>query len=194
MNARVEKVLKLPFYQRLLLLGALLAVIVGLFVYLAYLPALEEHTRLVQQNDTLTAKLQQDQRIANNLPKFKAEYEKMQKRLDEALMELPNEKEIPTLLTNIGSLAKESGLEVQLFKPQTEAARGFYAEVPVNLKLTGNYHEMAMFAYQVGKLSRIVNLGNLKLKAQKSEPGRALLGIECTAVTFRFLPQDKEKK
>jgi type IV pilus assembly protein PilO len=194
MDARVEKVFKLPLFQRVLLLGLLVAVIIGLFVYLAYLPALEKHASLVRQNESLTAKLQQDQRIANNLPKFKAEYEKMQQRLEDALMELPNEKEIPTLLTNIGGLAKESGLEIQLFKPQEEVTRGFYAEVPVTLKLVGNYHEMGMFAYQVGKLSRIVNLTNLQLKSQKSDSDRAQLGIDCTAVTFRFLPQDKDKK
>jgi len=194
MDARVEKVLKLPFYQRVLLLGALMAVIIGLFVYLAYMPAMEELANLRQQNDSLSAKLQQDQRIANNLPKFQAEYEKMKQRLEEALLELPNEKEIPTLLTNIGGLAKESGLEIQLFKPQNEVPRGFYAEVPVTLKLVGSYHEMAMFAYRVGKLSRIVNLANVQLKGRGADAGRALLGIDCTAVTFRFLPQDKDKK
>lgn len=194
MDPRVEKIFNLPSYQRALLFGGLLVAIVGLFVYLVYLPEVETLNSLNEQNQTLAAKLQQDQRIANNLPKFKAEYEKMKVRLDDALTELPNDKEIPTLLTNIAGLAKESGLEVQLFKPGGEVPKGFYAEVPVTLKLNGTYHELGMFAYEIGQLSRIVNLNSLSLKAPKMVSGRTLLSVDCTATTFRFLPQDKAKK
>ena len=191
MDARIEKIFSLPFYQRMLILGAVLAVIIGLFVYLIYLPATDDLARYEQENQTLSAKLQQDQRIANNLPKFRAEYEKMKVRLDQALTELPNEKEIPTLLTNIAGLAKESGLEVELFKPGGEVTKGFYAEVPVRLKLKGTYHEVGTFAYQIGQLSRIVNLNDLSLTSPKMAEGRTLLSVDCKATTFRFLPQKK---
>lgn len=194
MDPRIEKIFNLPSYQKGLILGALLALIAGLFIYLVYLPAIDELSRLDAENQSLAAKLQQDQRIANNLPKFRAEYEKMKIRLDEALTELPNDKEIPTLLTNIAGLAKESGLEVELFKPAAEVAKGFYAEVPVDLKLKGTYHELGMFAYQLGQLSRIVNLNSLNLKAPKTDAGRTLLSIDSRATTFRFLPQDEVKK
>lgn len=189
MDHRIEKIFNLPPLQKTLVLGALLVVIAGLFAYLVYLPATEELSKLSAENTKLAAKLQQDQRIANNLPKFRAEYEKMKIRLDEALTELPNDKEIPTLLTNIAGLAKESGLEVELFKPVAETPRGFYAEVPVALKLRGTYHEMGMFAYQIGQLSRIVNLNTLSLKSPKSDSGRTILSVDCKATTFRFLPQ-----
>jgi len=193
-DPRIEKIFNLPPLQKSLVLGALLVVIAGLFLYLVYLPATEELSQLNNQNISLAAKLQQDQRIANNLPKFRAEYEKMKIRLDEALTELPNDKEIPTLLTNIAGLAKESGLEVELFKPVAEIPRGFYAEVPVDLKLRGTYHELGMFAYQIGQLSRIVNLNTLRLKSPKSDSGRTILSVDCKATTFRFLPQNKDKK
>jgi len=193
-DPRIEKIFNLPPLQKSLVLGALLVVIAGLFLYLVYLPATEELSQLNNQNISLAAKLQQDQRIANNLPKFRAEYEKMKIRLDEALTELPNDKEIPTLLTNIAGLAKESGLEVELFKPVAEIPRGFYAEVPVDLKLRGTYHELGMFAYQIGQLSRIVNLNTLRLKSPKSDSGRTILSVDCKATTFRFLPQNKDEK
>lgn len=193
MDPRVEKILKLPAWQRGLLLLLVLAIIGGLFAYMIYMPLAEELGQRRQENATLAAKLQQDQRIANNLPAFKEEYEKMQARLDQALTELPNEKEIPTLLTNIGGLVKESGLEITLFKPQNEVPKGFYAEVPVSLKLTGTYHQMATFSYKLGQLSRIVNLSKLKLSNPKIEGDKALLSIDCTATTFRFLPQGNKK-
>jgi type IV pilus assembly protein PilO len=194
MDPRIEKVVNLPLYQRLLLLGSLVAAIAGLYVYLVYLPKMDTLSSLNEQNKTLAAKLQQDQRIANNLPKFKAEYEKMNTRLDEALTELPNDREIPTLLTNIAGLARESGLEVNLFKPGKEIPKGFYAEVPVTLKLNGTYHELGRFAYEISRLSRIVNLNGLNLKSPKIDDGRTLLSVDCTATTFRFLPQDKAQK
>ena len=71
--------------------------------------------------------------------RFRAEYEKMQQRLQESLKELPNDKEIPELLTSISSIANQNQLEVKKFQPGSEVAKGFYAEVPVVLTLTGRY-------------------------------------------------------
>ncbi len=196
MNPRLEKILRLPAYQRILILAALLLVISGLFVYLLYLPKQEEYAQLKDRNQALEAKLQEDRRIARNLPKFKAEYEKMKQRLDKALTELPNEKEIPTLLTSIASLAKENGLDVLRFQPGSENPKGFYAEVPVSLRLSGSYHEVALFSDAVSKLPRIVNLSNLSLGSPKVQDGRTELAIDCLATTFRFIEgsSDQGKK
>jgi type IV pilus assembly protein PilO len=144
-------------------------------------------SELKETRGRLEAKLQEDQRIADNLPKFRAEFEKMQDKLDLALAELPNQKEIPTLLTNIASLAKDNGLDVLLFRPGGEINKGFYAEVPVQLKLVGSYHEVAMFFYHVGNMSRIVNINNLNMGGAKADGGRNLLAVDCLATTFRFI-------
>ncbi len=196
MNPRLEKILKLPAYQRALILLFLMAVVVGLFVYLLYLPAQEEYSKLIDQNDRLERKLVEDRSIARDLPKFRAEYENMEKKLAVALKELPNDKEIPNLLTSIAGLAKENGLEVKLFKPGGERVKGFYAEVPVSLKLVGSYHEVALFSDAIGKMSRIVNLGNLSLSSPKMTDGRNVLQVDCMATTFRFVenPPDQGKK
>lgn len=187
MNPRVEQILKLPTYQRVLILSILLLVVIGGFVYLFYLPKQEEYRDLQERNRTLMAKLQEDRRIANNLPKFKAEYEKMQQQLNQALTELPNEKEIPNLLTSIASLAKENGLDVLRFRPGGEIAKGFYAEVPVQLELVGSFHDVALFFQAVGNLSRIVNITNLTIGNPKTAEGQTTLSVNCLATTFRFL-------
>lgn len=135
----------------------------------------------------LESKLQEDRRIASNLPKFKAEFEKLQEQLNDALAELPNKKEIPSLLTSIAGLAKEDGLEVLSFKPKGEIKKGFYAEVPVELELRGAYHEVAMFFYDVGQLARIVNINNLQMGKAKMVAGRNVLSIKCLATTFMFV-------
>ncbi|ALC16914.1 type IV pilus assembly protein PilO [Desulfuromonas soudanensis] len=187
MNPNVEKLLKLPAYQRLIILLGVLALIVGLLVYLFYLPLQEEYGRLKAQNATLQVKVQEDTRIASNLPAFKAEYQKMEQQLESALSELPNDREIPTLLTSIASMAKDNGLEVLRFKPGKEVPKGFYAEVPVELKLVGSFHQVAMFYQAVSNLSRIVNIGNLNIAVSSGKSNENLLSVECLATTFRFL-------
>jgi type IV pilus assembly protein PilO len=187
LNPKVEKLLKLPAYQRLMILLGALALIVGLLAYLFYLPLQEEYGRLKTQNATLQVKVEEDTRIASNLPVFKAEYQKMELQLESALAELPNDREIPTLLTSIASMAKDNGLEVLRFKPGKENPKGFYAEVPVELKLVGSFHQVAMFYQAVSNLSRIVNIGNLNLAVSSGKSNENLLSVECLATTFRFL-------
>ena len=193
MNPQVEKVLRLPAYQRVLLLCLVLALVVAGFVYLLYLPQQQAYQDLQRRYDTQESRLEQDRRIAQNLPMFKAEYEKMQKQLNAALAELPNSKEIPSLLTSISSLAKDNGLAVQRFKPGNERPRGFYAEVPVDLNLVGTFTEVTSFFYAVGQLPRIVNISNVTMGGAKNEGGNTLLTVSCLATTFRFLEESAAK-
>lgn len=192
MHPQLEKALKLPLYQRCAILVVLMAVIAAAFVYLLYLPKHEELGKLVAQGQTLDTKLAEDRRIAANLPKFRQEYEKMKEQLDQALTELPDSKEIPGLLTSIASLAKDNGLDVLRFKPGQERPSGFYAEVPIELKLTGSFHQLATFSQAIGDLTRIVNLNNLTIGSPKMVDGKALLSIDCLAVTYRFIDEKKK--
>ncbi|MDT8420966.1 MAG: type 4a pilus biogenesis protein PilO [Desulfuromonadales bacterium] len=192
MDPRVEKVLKLPLYQRILIVLVLMVLLAAGFYYLFYQAQLEEYAKQEKMLETVTAKLVENRRIAANLPKFKAEYENLKLQLDQALTELPDKKEIPALLTSIGDLARQQGLDVLLFKPATEVTKGFYAEVPVDLKLTGAYHDVAMFFDAVGNLPRIVNIGGLKMGKAKEVDDRTSLSVDCRATTFRFLESADE--
>lgn len=189
MNPHVEKILKLPLYQRLLGLAVLIVLIVAAFGWFVVVPQMEELERLRQTNRQLETELIQKRQIADNLPQFKAEYAKMEKQLEKALTKLPNQREIPTLLTNLAALAKDSGLDVKTFKPGGEISKGFFAEVPADLQLQGTYHEMAHFAEEVGKLSRIVNLSNLRMASPKVSGGEVDLQINAKVTTFRFVDQ-----
>lgn len=192
MDARIEKVLKMPLYQRVLMLLGASALIIGGYVYFFHMPAQDELSKQIAQNDMVMIQLQENRRIANNLPRFKAEYKKMQKQLELALSELPNESEIPSLLSNIAGLAKDNGLEVKEFKPGKEDPQGFYAKVPVALKLTGSYHEMALFCQAVSNLDRIVNIEDISLNNAKTVDGKTLLDIDCSVVTYRFIENPPE--
>ncbi len=196
MALRLEKISDLKLYQQLLIMGIVLLLVILGFLFAVYRPMCQELTDLNKDYARLESKLVEDRRIANDLPKFKAEFEKLQLQLTEALKELPNQKEIPSLLTSIAGLAREEGLEVLSFKPKSEQVKGFYAEVPVELELLGTYHEVAMFFYDVGKMARIVNVNNLQMGNSKMTAGRNLLSIKCLATTFRFVenaPVSKSK-
>ncbi|MDX2480068.1 MAG: type 4a pilus biogenesis protein PilO [Desulfuromusa sp.] len=187
MNSRVERVLNLPAYQRTLIVLIIMAVLAAGFYFLLYQSQLEQHSRLLTKRDAGQVQLQKNQKIANNLAVYRAEYEKMQIKLDEALGELPLKKEIPSLLTSIGDLAKEKGLEILRFKPSGETVKGFYAEVPVALKLAGSYHQTAAFFDAVSKMERIVNIQGLTIGGAKDVKGKTTLGVDCSAITFRFV-------
>lgn len=187
MNPRVEKLLKLPLYQRLAILAVFLLVIVGAAVWFLGVPAYQELVALRQEAVKLDGEIAQKRLVASNLPKFKEEFAKMEKQLEKALTKLPNQSEIPSLLTNLAGLAKDSGLEVQSFKPKPEIAKGFFAEVPADMSLRGNYHEVAMFASAVGDLPRIVSINNLNMGQPKTVGNEATLNVSCNVLTYRFV-------
>jgi len=194
MNSRVEKVLNLPAYQRVLIVVLVMVALAAGFYFLLYQAQLEQHSSLVKKRDAAQVQLQKNQKIANNLAVYRAEYEKMQVRLDEALGKLPLKKEIPNLLTSIGELAKEKGLEILRFKPTGETIKDFYAEVPVTLKLAGSYHQAAAFFDAVSKMERIVNIQGLTLGGAKVVKGKTTLGVNCNAITFRFVENSTNPK
>ncbi len=196
MDTRVEKLLNLPAYQRVLILLLVLGALIAGFYFLVYQGQLEEHERSKSRHSQAQQKLAESEKIAKNLPIYEAEYAKLQEELKSALGELPDKKEIPNLLTNIADLAKSQGLDVLRFKPQAEGLREFYAEVPVELKLTGSFHDVALFFDAVGKMKRIVNIQNLKIGGAKEAQGSTNLAVDCRALTFRFVeaPVEQPKK
>ena len=193
MNPKLEKLLKLPLYQRVAILAVLVVLLVGAFTWVALLPEYEKIGEMDQELSRLEADLIQKQRIANNLPKFRAEFLKLEEQLKAALTQLPNKKEIPSLLTNLATIARDNGLDVVSFSPRGEASKGFYAEVPSSVDLVGTYHQIAEFAQAVSKLSRIVNLSDLELSSPKVEGDVAVLKIKCKVTTFRFVDNVDKK-
>ncbi|MCK4503574.1 MAG: type 4a pilus biogenesis protein PilO [Desulfuromonadales bacterium] len=194
MNAKVDKILNLPVYQRALIVVVIMALIAAGFYYFLYQDQLKQHSSLITQRENAQKQLNKNQKIANNLEVYRAEYEKMQVKLDAALGELPLKKEIPNLLTSIGDLARDKGLEILRFKPESEIIKDFYAEVPVTLKLTGSYHQAAAFFDAVSKMERIVNIKKLSMGSAKNVSGKTSLGVNCSAITFRFIEKKPTAK
>jgi type IV pilus assembly protein PilO len=198
----VDAIVRLPKIQKVGLLCGAVVFIIGLYWLLLYRDCAAE---LDAKQAVLTKKQQELNEqlvILADLPKFRKETADMKIKRQKALEQLPNEKDIDKLLEDISSLAIESGLEILLFKPQQEVKRNFYADIPVELKLSGGYHDLALFYDKIANLPRIVTVSDLLIEKPQEVDGRNILQASCTAKTYKFIEekpgeqdkQDKKKK
>lgn len=126
---------------------------------------------------------------AINLPAYQKQLEDIEKQFGALLKQLPGKSEMDALLTDINQAGLGRGLQFELFKPAAqETRRDFYAELPITIKVTGNYHDIGAFASDIGKLSRIVTLENIALAPAGKGGG---LALDATAKTFRYLDDDE---
>jgi type IV pilus assembly protein PilO len=110
--------------------------------------------------------------------------------------QLPDEKEVSTLLKQVSDLCIRSGLKVILWKPQQRKphSSGIVYEIPVSVELSGSYHNLGYFFSSLTKLNRIVNISNIKLGDPKADQGSAMLRISFTATTFSAIPEEEIAK
>lgn len=125
--------------------------------------------------------------IADNLNEYRREKEILEQKLEAALQELPNDKAIDELLRQVNDVGVKSGLEVTSVEPGAESREQFFARIPVKMKVSGNFHEVAVFFDSVGKLKRIVNVNDIKLTQPTKKNEKVVLAAEFQATTFRFL-------
>jgi type IV pilus assembly protein PilO len=192
-----EKVLKLPNKQKAALLFLTLVLLGAAFYFGLIKPKYEQFKALQVQLTDLQNQIQENKKIADNLPRLKMEYEQLKRELEAALTELPNQKEIPSLLTSITNVGKSSGLDFLLFRPKPEQPKDFYSEVPVDIVVSGTFYNVANFFIAVGNLPRIVNINNVAVSDLKDAGGRTMMKVNCLATTFRFLEKKEttdEKK
>ena len=193
MNPMVEKVLKLPNKQKLALLLLILVAVGAAFYYVIQQPKYNELKGLQVKLNDLQSQIQESKKIADNLPRLKREYEQLQIELASALTELPNQKEIPSLLTSITNMGKSAGLDFLVFRPKPEEQKDFYSAVPVDISVSGSFINVANFFVAVSNLPRIVNINNVSVTDIKDAGGRTMMKINCLATTFRFLEKKETK-
>ena len=192
-NINVDTLVKLPRIQKIAILAGIAVLLIGLYWFLLYRGQAE---KLADKRAVLTKKqqeLNEQKMILANLPKFRQETQEMKVKRQEAMKQLPNKKDIDKLLKDVSSNAVESGLEVLLFKPEKEVKKNFYAEIPVQLKLTGSYHDLGLFYDKVASFPRIVNITDIVIDKAKSKnkntSGKNVLQASCTAKTYKFIEE-----
>lgn len=178
-----NKIGALTKIQRYLVYFGTILVIVVLFVYFSYLPNHKKIGDLEKEQEKVAKELVVAKRNAAQLKTYQKKMEEAKVQFEIVKNTLPESKEIPSLLTSISQAGRDSGLEFQMFQPNNEIRKNFYAEIPVSISVSGPYHSIAVFFDKVAHLSRIVNIRNVKINA--GTDGKLL--TTCQAVTYRFL-------
>jgi type IV pilus assembly protein PilO len=193
-EAFFEKIERIKMPIRILIFAGTIALFLGLFIALIYLPKKDAIAKTQDEISGLEKRLSKAKVRSKNLEKFEAEKKKADADFKTALKLLPERKEIPSLLRNITQLGRDSNLEFRLFRPQKERKEDFYVEIPVAIVVRGNYHDVAKFFDKVGKMDRIVNILDVSMKPERSLSTDLI--TRCNAITFRFEAEEeaKEKK
>ena len=168
------------------------------FYFLYYSPKSKEIQQLKVKKQKLEQEIKRVEATARNLKKHKTEMKETTEMFQMASQFLPQQQEIPSLLTSISSKGTNSGLEVETFKPKPEISKEFYAEIPVEIQVRGPYHNVGVFLDEISKLSRIVSVSSINMGSPKKEAGEILLNTQFNLVTYRFIESsgetDKKKK
>jgi type IV pilus assembly protein PilO len=193
-NQFLDSILGRPKSHKLGIL-AVLVIALGILGYLyGYAPQAHEIARLTEDVDNAERERNKKRLQAANRTKLQKDLQELDARLKEAVAQLPNKKEIPDLLRNISNKARESGLEILLFRPRGENYQDFYAEIPVEVVVRGQFFNVVSFFDEVGRLTRLVNMNNIGFKSPKVTGDQVVLETSTMATTFRFLDEAERKK
>ena len=179
-----------PVVPRVAVLVALFVVLIGAgwwFVWQDQIDALDG-----KRNEEVKLKEEflNKKRQAVNLDLHIQQLNEIDRSFGALLKQLPNKSEVEALLVEINQSGMGRGLQFELFKPGQELVKDFYAELPISVKLTGNYHDFGAFAGDIGRLSRIVTLNNLSINVNAQAKDGSLT-LDAVTKTFRYLDEEE---
>ena len=177
---------RLPLVGQLgvsLLLGVL---VVGGFYWFWYSDALQQQKTKEATLADLEQQIQQLEVTANRLPEFQRQVQALEAKLESLKRILPPEKEMPDLMRRMQYLAAQSSLKVAKFNPAAPVQKDFYQEIPINLDLEGTYHNLGALLDRISRMSRLVNVGDLKVKANTKPTISNTISISAIATTYVY--------
>lgn len=190
----------LPPPVKVVLLLVLLTILVAAGYWFFWKPALEQLEVSRNKEAQLRKVFLDKKKQAINLDAYRKQMEEVDRTFGEMLKQLPDKSQMAALLTDINQVGLARGLEFELFKPGKEVVGDFYAELPIQLKVLGNYHDLGGFAEDISRLPRIVTLNDVVITkvsaAKKSRSGpvsedKSALMLEAVAKTYRYLDAEE---
>ena len=153
------------------------------------LTVLERHEKKeIELKDVFKIKADQSAK----LELYKEQLAEMEASFGALLRQLPETTEVESLLVDVSQTGLAAGLEIKKFKPSAEEKKGFYAELPIALEVSGSYHQLATFISGIAALPRIVTISDMKLEPFDEEEGSDKLRMSATAKTYRYLQEDEQ--
>ena len=178
-----------PVASRMAALGVLLVVILVAGYWFDWSNQITQLDADKNKEITLRKTFVDKKKQAINLETYKQQLKDIEQSFGALLRQLPNKSEMDALLTDINQAGLGRGLEFELFKPATqETVSEFYAELPITIKVTGDYHDLGAFASDVSQLPRIVTLNDINIV---NVPKDGKLSMESTARTYRYLDEEE---
>jgi type IV pilus assembly protein PilO len=139
----------------------------------------------------LRSQFENKQQRAANLDAYKAQLAEMERSFGAMLRQLPGKTEVPNLLVDISQTGLAAGLQEKLFQPGAEKSNGFYAELPIKIKLVGSYHQFGAFVSGIAALPRIVTLDDIQITPVDAKGGSYdNLTMDVTAKTYRYIEDE----
>lgn len=169
----------------------LLIAIGGFFYFFAWKPKKPEIDAARAEEIRLIGTLEQKARKAANLDAYKAQLAEMEQSFGAMLRKLPNQTEVPSLLTDISQQGAGAGLDQKLFQPVQQVTKDFYAELPIRMRLTGSFHAIGAFVSGIAALPRIVTLHDVQIEPV-AKGGADQLQLDVTAKTYRYLDEEEQ--
>lgn len=165
---------------------------VGMGYFLSWKPKKPELDAARAEEQSLLSTLEQKARKAANLDAYKAQLAEMEKSFGAMLRKLPNQTEVPNLLTDISQQGSGAGLDQKLFQPAAQVNKDFYAELPIKMRLTGTFHSIGAFVSGIAALPRIVTLHDVQIAPASKDAGVDQLQLDVTAKTYRYLDEEEQ--
>jgi type IV pilus assembly protein PilO len=172
--------------QKILAFFAIFLFPLALCYFFLLQPNFEKIDKLEKQVQISSEELKKVRKAANNLAVHEQDLQKAKEAFELTSVLLPKSQEIPDLLRNISDLGKHSGLDFLSFVPGAEVPKDFYAEIPIDIKIRGPYHNLGLFLDKVSKLERIVTVNNIRTEKIDQEGSEVLLTSSCRLLTYRF--------
>jgi type IV pilus assembly protein PilO len=176
-----------PLAPRLLCAAGVMAAVLGLGYYFYWSGQFEEQDTLAAQEQTLRDAYRFKMAQAINLDALEAQQQQVNRYVERLEKQLPSKAEMAALLSDINQAGLGRGLQFELFRPGQVVVKDYYAELPIDIKVSGSYHDIGEFAADMAKMPRIVTLNNLALTTGKD----GVLSLDAVAKTFRYLDQEE---
>lgn len=168
-----------------------IAFVVGMVWYFVIADMKTELEGLEQQEVGLRSEFEQKQGRAANLEPLKQQLAQMELMLQQMLRQLPSKNEMPDLIVDISQTALAAGINNELFQPGPEAAKEFYAEKPIALRMVGTYHQFGAFVSGVASLPRVVIMTMHDISLRPRSANDTSLVLEGTVKTYRYLDEEE---
>jgi type IV pilus assembly protein PilO len=176
-----------PIAPRLLCAAGVMVAVIGLGYFFYWQSQFEDQERMAAEEITLRAAYRDKMAQAINLEALQEQKAQVDQYVERLQKQLPSKAEMAALLSDINQAGLGRGLQFELFKPGQVVVRDYYAELPIDIKVAGKYHDIGAFAADMANLPRIVTLNNMALTTAKD----GTLTLDAIAKTFRYLDQEE---